>query len=187
MSNMIETERLILRTWTDADIQPMYAINQDPRVMEYFPGLQDLATTKKFIEKVKKHDEQHGFSLYATVRKDHNEFIGFIGLYTVAFEAHFTPAAEIGWRLSSKHQGHGFATEGAQAVLDAAFNVHHLPEVVSFTVQENTKSTRVMEKIGLQHDPKDDFDHPNLADDSPLKRHVLYRITQAQYFAKEIS
>jgi RimJ/RimL family protein N-acetyltransferase len=72
----LETERLMLRTWNDNDLQPMLAINQDPKVMEYFPGLQDLEMTKNFIDKVNAHFENHGYSLYATVRKDTNEFIG---------------------------------------------------------------------------------------------------------------
>ncbi len=100
---ILETDRLILRTWIDEDLEPMLAINQDPKVMEYFPSLQDLEMTKNFIEKVNAHFENNGYSLYATVRKDTNEFIGFIGLLIVDFESHFTLTTEIGWRLSSNH------------------------------------------------------------------------------------
>jgi len=182
---ILETDRLILRTWVDEDLQLLFEINQDPKVMEYFPGLQDLETTKKLIDKVTNHFYEHGFSLYATTRKDTSKFIGFIGLLTVDFDAPFTPATEIGWRLSSKHWGQGFATEGASAVLDHAFRTLDMPEIVSFTAIGNAKSIRVMEKMGLQHYVADDFDHPKLADDSPLKRHVLYRLTKEQYFAKE--
>jgi len=181
MNKIIETDRLILRTWTDSDLQPMFAINQDPKVMEYFPGLQDLETTKNFIAKVNNHFEKHGYSLYACVRKDSNEFIGFIGLLIADFEAHFTPATEIGWRLSSKHWGQGFATEGAKAVLDYAFRELKIPEIVSFTAEGNAKSIKVMQKIGLRHNANDDFDHPKLDDTSPLKRHVLYRLSNEQY------
>ena len=102
---ILETDRLILRTWHDDDLQPMLAINQDLKVMEYFPSLQDVDMTKNFIDKVNTHFENHGYSLYATVRKDTNEFIGFIGLLMAEFESHFTPATEIGWRLSSNHWG----------------------------------------------------------------------------------
>ena len=138
---ILETDRLILRIWNDNDLQPMLAINQDPKVMEYFPDLQDLEMTKNFIDKVNAHFENHGYSLYATVRKDTNEFIGFIGLLIADFESHFTPATEIGWRLSSKHWGKGFATEGAKAVLDYAFKELKIPEIVSFTAAGNAKST----------------------------------------------
>ena len=181
MSKIIETDRLILRTWHDDDLQPMLVINQDPKVMEYFPGLQDLEMTKKFIDKVNAHLENHGYSLYATVRKDTNEFIGFIGLLIADFESHFTPATEIGWRLSPHHWGQGFATEGAKAVLDFAFKELKIPEIVSFTAAGNAKSIRVMQKIGLQHNEADDFDHPKLDNTSPLKRHVLYRLIKEDY------
>ncbi len=174
--DILETERLYLRTWSDADLPPMYKINQDPKVMQYFPSLQDLESTQHFIGKMRKHFDQYGYSLYATFRKDTNEFIGFIGLLTATFTAHFTPATEIGWRLASKHWGQGFATEGAQAVLNYAFSECNIPEIVSFTPTGNTKSRRVMEKIGLQHNSKDDFNHPNVDGHSPLKKHVLYRL-----------
>ena len=168
MSKIIETDRLILRTWNDNDLQPMLAINQDPKVMEYFPYLQDLEMTKNFIDKVNTHFENHGYSLYATVRKDTGEFIGFIGLLIADFESHFTPATEIGWRLSSKHWGKGFATEGAKAVLDYAFRELNIPEIVSFTAAGNAKSIRVMQKIGLQHNEADDFDRKRRSNDRVL-------------------
>ena len=100
---ILETERLILRTWVDEDLESMFAINQDPKVMEYFPELQDLETTKKLIVRINSHFEKYGYTVYATERKDSGEFIGFIGLFTPEFESHFTPATEIGWRLSSNH------------------------------------------------------------------------------------
>lgn len=181
MGIILETDRLILRTWESADVQPMFQINQDPNVMEYFPGLQGLEDTQQFISKLNKHFEEYGYSLYACERKDSHEFIGFIGLLVLAFDASFTPTTEIAWRLSSAHWGQGFATEGASAVLKYAFNILNIPEIVSFTATGNVKSIRVMEKIGLHHNENDDFDHPNLANDSPLKRHVLYRLTRKEY------
>lgn len=166
---ILETDRLILRTWRDEDLQQMLAINQDPKVMEYFPELQDLESTKKLIVRINSHFEKYGYTVYATIRKDSGEFIRFIGLFTPEFESHFTPATEIGWRLSSTHWGKGFATEGAKAALDYGFTRCGLKEIVSFTAAGNAKSIRVMQKIGLQHNEADDFDHPKLDDESPLK------------------
>ena len=185
MKIMIETDRLILRTWRESDLQQMLTINQDPKVMEYFPGLQDLEATTNFITKVNNHFDKPGYSLYATTRKDTSEFIGFIGLLIANFEAHFTPATEIGWRLSSKHWDKGFATEGAQAVLNHAFRELKIPEIVSFTAEGNAQSIKVMQKIGLRHHANDDFDHPKLEDTSPLKRHVLYRLSKEEYLQGE--
>ncbi len=183
---ILETERLILRTWIDSDLQPMFEINQDPIVMEYFLGLQDLETTKNLITKVNNHFDQHGYSLYACVKKDSREFVGFIGLLIADFNAHFTPATEISWRLSSKHWAQGLATEGAKAVLNYAFRKLQITEIVSFTAMDNAKSIKVMQKIGLQHNADDDFDHPKLDDNSPLQRHVLYRLSRDQFLEGNI-
>ena len=185
MPIIIETERLILRAWHEDDLEPMYEINQDPKVMEYFPALADKKETLSLIERIFKHQDAYGYSLYAVELKSTHEMIGFIGLLhrtKAELNVSFNPSTEIGWRLSSKHWGKGFATEGASAVLDYAFCVLGLPEIVSFTVTENKKSRRVMEKIGLIYNPNDDFDHPKLPDNSPLKQHVLYRLTKEQYF-----
>ena len=178
---ILETKRLILRTWIAADLDPMSAINQDPKVMEYFPATQDIAQTKTLIQRFIVQQEKLDYSLYAVELKENHEMIGWVGLSQPAFDAHFTPATEIGWRLSSKHWNKGYATEAALAVLDYAFNTLELEEVVSFTSVNNTPSRRVMEKIGLHYDPQDDFDHPTLDKDSPLRRHVLYRMTKENY------
>lgn len=86
------------------------------------------------------------------------------------------PCVEIGWRIAYAHWDKGIATEGARAALDAAFGELALPEVVSFTVTDNTRSRRVMERLGMHHDPREDFDHPGIEEGHPLRRHVLYRV-----------
>lgn len=182
---VLKTKRLVLRTWQESDVSKMYEINQDLKVMEYFPSLKSLEETERFIEGAKKHLKTHGYTLYAVDVKGGESGIGFIGLSIADFKAHFTPATEIGWRLSSKHWGQGLATEGAKAVLKYAFNKLYLSEVVTFTAEQNRRSRRVMEKIGLQHETSDDFDHPSLNEDSPLRRHVLYRLSQPSYLARQ--
>jgi RimJ/RimL family protein N-acetyltransferase len=82
----------------------------------------------------------------------------------------------VGWRLSAIHWGKGLATEGAREMMRYAFGVLKLDDVVSFTVPANARSRRVMEKLGMKHDPEDDFDHPKLPEGHPLRRHVLYRL-----------
>ncbi|MDF1646345.1 MAG: GNAT family N-acetyltransferase [Legionellaceae bacterium] len=180
---ILETERLILRTFEVSDFDGMLAINQDPQVMAHFPGLVDAVGTQTLIDKINQHYTEYGYSLYAVELKSTGEFIGFVGLLTPGFDAHFTPNTEIGWRLSQRHWGFGYAPEAAHAVLAYAFNILELPELVSFTVVNNSNSRRVMEKIGLKHDEKDDFNHPNLSADSPLSRHVLYRLSREDYLS----
>lgn len=183
---ILSTERLILRTWKDSDIPIMAAINSDLLVMEHFPSTQDFAATTKMVDAITQHHEKFGYCLYAAEVKDTQEFIGFVGLNQPAFDIpHFVPYSlpivEMGWRLAPKYWDKGYATEAAKGVLDYAFTKLKLGEIISFTVVGNTKSRRVMEKIGLHHADADDFDHPKLAEDSPLKRHVLYRLTREEY------
>ncbi len=173
---IIETNRLILRTWEEQDIDLMTVINQNPKVCEFLPAIGNRESTEASVRKIMQHYDEYGFCLYAVELKSTHEFIGWVGLAIPSFEAHFTPAVEIGWRLSSNHWNQGYATEAAKAILDYAFNILDLNEVVSFTAVNNKPSRRVMEKIGLFHHQEEDFDHPRLEKTHPLCRHVLYRL-----------
>lgn len=164
----------------------MAAISSDPLVMEHFPATQGIAVTQALVDHINQHYTKFGYAPYAVETKDTHEFIGFVGLSHPPFEIpNFIPKGlpivEIGWRLSSQHWGKGYATEAAKAALHFAFTELKLTEIISFTVTANIKSRRVMRKIGLHHSIDDDFDHPNLGEDSPLKRHVLYRLTKNEY------
>ena len=82
------------------------------------------------------------------------------------------PCVEIGWRLAFEHWGHGYATQGAKAVLEYGFNHAGLKEIVSFTLPANKRSIAVMEKIGIMRHVADDFHHPKLPIDHALSLHV---------------
>lgn len=125
--------------------------------------------------------EEQGWGLWAVSIPNIADFIGFIGLARPAFDAHFTPAVEIGWRLAFDYWGKGYATEGAKAALAWGFETLNQDEIVSFTAVQNMRSRRIMEKIGMHYNSKDDFDHPKFAEGHPLKRHVLYRISQQEW------
>ena len=172
---MIQTERLRLRRWKEEDRQPFYRLNSDARVMEFFPECLTRAHSDSLVERINKHFKKHGFGLFAAELRDDRSFTGFVGLAVPSFKAHFTPCVEIGWRLAADYWGRGLATEGARAVVKYAFKELKLDGLVSFTVPENIRSRRVMEKVGMTHDVSDDFDHPNLPEGHPLRRHVLYR------------
>ncbi|HHT9843880.1 TPA: GNAT family N-acetyltransferase [Legionella pneumophila] len=181
---ILETERLLLRTFQEEDVESFIAINQDEKIMQFFPSIPSVKETIALIDRIIAHQEEHGFSLYAVEIKNTGEMIGFVGLISVSFEAHFTPAIEIGWRLSSKHWNQGHATEAANAVLEYAFKNIGLGEVVSFTSVLNKPSIRVMQKIGMNTCSEDDFDNPKIQADSPLVRHVLYRLKRSDYLSK---
>jgi RimJ/RimL family protein N-acetyltransferase len=149
--------------------------------MAHFPATLSREESNTLAARIEAHFDQHGFGLWAVEVSDVAPFAGFVGLSVPRFEAHFTPCVEIGWRLAVEHWGKGYATEGARAVLAFGFETLHLEEIVSFTTTGNLPSRRVMEKIGMTHDPADDFDHPGLPDGHPLRRHVLYRIARRGY------
>ena len=175
------SDRLILREWCDDDLGAFADINADARVMEHFPKMLSREESDAVAVRIRQHFAEHGFGLWAVEVPGAAAFIGFVGLSTPKFDAHFTPSVEIGWRLAQEHWNQGYATEAAGAALAFGFSEIGLPEVVSFTAMQNLASRRVMEKLGMSHDASEDFDHPLLAAGDPLQRHVLYRLDAANW------
>jgi RimJ/RimL family protein N-acetyltransferase len=171
----LRTPRLCLRRWRATDAAPFAAMNADPRVMEHFPTVLSRAQSDALLARITAHLEEHGFGLWAVEIPGVAPLVGFVGLSRPQFQAHFTPCVEIGWRLAAEHWGRGYASEAAAVALGFGFERLGLPEIVSFTVPGNLRSRRVMERLGMTHDPTDDFDHPILPEGHPLRRHVLYR------------
>ena len=177
----MRTERLILRRWRDADREPFAALNADPLVMEHHPSTLDRTASDALVDRIESDFDRLGFGLWAIEVPGVAPFIGFVGLAEPTFAAHFTPAVEVGWRLDRAFWGRGYATEAAVAALGFGFGSAGLEEIVSFTVQENVRSRGVMERLGMTHDPSDDFDHPRFATGHRCCRHVLYRLSRAQW------
>jgi RimJ/RimL family protein N-acetyltransferase len=171
----LRTERLIMRRWRDEDREPFAEMNADPRVMEHFPGRMTRSESDRLVDRIVAHFDEHGYGLWAVEVPGKVPFAGFVGLNVTLFEAPFTPAVEVGWRLAAGHWGHGYATEAAREAVRYGFDEAGLDEIVSFTVPANVRSRRVMERLGMTRDPAGDFDHPSLVG-SPLARHVLYRL-----------
>jgi RimJ/RimL family protein N-acetyltransferase len=156
-------------------------MNADPRVMEHFPEPYTRERSDAFVDRIEARWQEFGYGLWAMERLDLGVFIGFVGLSPATFEAAFTPAVEVGWRLAGEHWGHGFATEGGQAALWFGFSVVGLNEIVSFTARRNGRSSRVMERLGMVGDPALDFDHPAVPAGHPVRPHVFCRVTHAQW------
>ncbi len=144
--------------------------------MEHFPAPLSRAESDELIERIEAGFEIHGFGLWALELREGGEFIGFAGLAVPGFEAHFTPAVEVGWRLARSAWGNGYATEAGRAALAFGFEQVRLDEIVSFTTAANHRSRAVMERLGMSRDPADDFDHPSLPPGRPQRPHVLYRL-----------
>ena len=171
------TPRLGLRQWRGADLEPFAALNADPEVMQYFPAPLSREQSDALANDAASSISQRGWGLWAVDVSETRAFIGFVGLSIPGFEAHFTPAVEIGWRLARDHWGNGYATEGARAAIAFGFGFDELQldEIVSFTSCVNDRSRRVMERLGMARDPADDFEHPGVPQ-GRLRTHVLFRL-----------
>lgn len=175
----LETDRLRLRRWRREDFTPFAALNADPRVMEYFPEPLGRTESDALGERIRLLLEQRGWGFWAVEVKGGAPFIGFVGLHVPAPELPCSPCVEVGWRLAHAHWGHGYATEAARAVLEAAFRRIGLAEVVAYTAQCNLPSRRVMERIGMKY--AGTFDHPAVPAAHRLNPHVLYRIRADEF------
>jgi RimJ/RimL family protein N-acetyltransferase len=172
---MIETDRLVLRVYRDEDREAFAALNGDPRVGAWLGGVSDRAQSDATMDRINAHIAEHGFGLWGAERKADGQLIGFVGLSTVAAGAlPVGPAIEMGWRLIPEAWGQGLASEGAAAALTWGFAHLEVAEIIAFTAQSNLASQGVMRKIRMIPDPARDFDHPRLAQDHPLRRHVVY-------------
>jgi ribosomal-protein-alanine N-acetyltransferase len=180
----IETERLVLRRWTDQDSDGFARLNADPEVMEHFPGVLTREESDDMLARMERHFEEFGYGLWAVDTRWNPRLIGFCGLAVPTFRTHFTPAVEIGWRFARAEWGNGYATEAARAALGFGFDEAGLDEILSWTVPANDKSQGVMIRLGMSRAPELDFDHPRLMDNERLRRHVVYRITRHDWAAQ---
>lgn len=173
----LETERLLLRQWKDSDYPAFARMSADAETMRYFPSVLTDAQSRDIADRCRELIDQRGWGFWAVEVKASNDFAGFIGLHVPSAELPFSPCVEIGWRLARDFWGQGLATEGAQAALDFAFHELSLAEVVAFTTLSNTRSQRVMQRLGMVRSEKT-FEHPGLPEGHELRQHVLYRKNQ---------
>ena len=181
MAIALRTARLLLRRWRDEDTAPFLEMSADSGVMEYLPPADEA-----WAARARAHWDEHGFGQWVVELPGKASFLGVVGLETVSYEAHFTPAVEVAWRLVRPYWGHGYATEAARAALDYGFDKLALNEIVALTVPANQRSRRVMERLGMTRAPEDDFDHPGVPE-GPLKRCVLYRLRKPEGRAADLS
>ncbi|MBC9252312.1 GCN5 family acetyltransferase [Pseudomonas alcaligenes] len=174
----LHSARLRLRAWRDADLAGFAALNADAEVMRHFPGVMSTAESLVLAQRIREHFAAHGFGSWVLERHDEPGLIGVLGLQRVSFEAAFTPAVEIAWRLHPAFWRQGYAREAAQAALQCAFTQLGLDEVLAFTVPANLPSQGLMQRLGMQRDAAGDFEHPRLPAGHPLRPHVLYRLSR---------
>lgn len=155
-------------------------MSADPAVMRFFPKTLTRGESDAVADRIEQHFAEHGFGMWALEVPGEVPFAGFVGLLVVSFDAHFTPAIEVGWRLAAEQWGNGYATEAARAAVEWGFRTLDVDEIVAMAVESNVRSTAVMERLGMTRNPDDDFDHPKLEETSPIRRHVLYRLRRPE-------
>ena len=172
----LTTERLLLREWRDADREPFAEMNGDSLVMEHFPATLTRAESDGLLDRIVGHWRVDRYGLWAVERTDDGVFLGFTGLAAPVSSPGMPSFVEIGWRFAVEAWGHGYATEAARAAVAWGFDVRGLDQIASWTTVGNVKSQAVMQRIGMTHDPADDFDHPRLPEGHPQRPHVLYHL-----------
>ena len=172
----IETDRLIIRPWKEADFPAFAAMNNDPLVMEHFPSILSEAESRQLFETINQRITQNGYGFWACELTATQEAIGFVGLNEPSDQFYFSPCIEIGWRLRSQYWRQGYAKEAASAVLHFAFETLKLDQVVAFTAITNIPSQGLMQALGMTKLPEN-FLHPRLPKDHTLAEHVVYVAT----------
>jgi ribosomal-protein-alanine N-acetyltransferase len=179
--SVLSTPRLALRHWVASDLAPFAELNADPAAMAFMPRPLTALESDEFAARAQAGIEAHGWGLWAVQLRAGGQFLGCVGLSVPTFAAHFTPCVEAMWRLLPRYWGQGYATEAARAVCRFGFESLLLEELLAFTVPGNTRSRAVMERLGMAHEARDDFDHPRLPAGDRLCRHVLYRLSRAAW------
>lgn len=176
----LETDRLALRQWKETDRDPWAALCTDSEVMEFLSSPRDRATSDAAIDKWRDRINEQGWSFWALELKTTGAFLGMAGLQIPAEPHPYLPCIEIGWRVARAHWGHGYASEAATNALRFAFEQLRAPEVIASTAQHNWRSSAVMRRIGMSG-PEVTFIHPGVPEGSPLRVHVLYRISSKAF------
>lgn len=153
---IIDTPRLRLRSWEDADREAFAALHADAEVMRDLGGPIDRAASDEKFDRYMASYARDGFARWA-VEGRNGGFLGYAGVVSRRVDHPLGPHCEVGWRFVRHAWGQGYATEAARAALDDVFSRVGLTEVVSYTAPDNVRSQRVMAKLGLQRDPSRDF------------------------------
>jgi RimJ/RimL family protein N-acetyltransferase len=172
---VIATPRLILRPWREADVPEFARVTNTPAVMEYLGGVKEPEAFQGGFLRAQASQEQNGFSFWIIERRNDGALLGFCGL-KVCNVGPIVGDIEIGWRLREDAWGQGYAGEAAQASLDWAWQNLSCDRIVAITAEGNARSWRLMERLGMQRENGLEFDHPDIAPDSPLRRHITYAV-----------
>jgi RimJ/RimL family protein N-acetyltransferase len=143
---VIETERLLLRRFTDADRDTVARWNADAEFTRYLSGVQTRAQSDDAFDRWQRHWAEHGFGLLAVVWKETGELIGRVG---PQYHRMWADDPEVGWALDPAWWGRGIATEAGRASVNWGFGELGYERLVSITTDPNVASQNVMAKLGF--------------------------------------
>jgi RimJ/RimL family protein N-acetyltransferase len=181
---ILRTKRLILRPWQETDLEAFAEFNADPKVMEFYENTLTREESDAVAQKFERESNERGYGFWAIEVPRVAGFVGYAGLNYWNLEMKFAPCIDVGWRLGSSHWGHGYATEASNEALRFGFEMLGFSEIVSMATIENIRSRRVMERLGMRHDPAENFEHPKVPKDHPLSWRVLYRLSCKEWKQK---
>lgn len=174
---MIETERLRLRPWREADKPVFHALANTPAMMAHFGGPVPRAKHDVIIDRMIDQQARFGHCMWAVELKATGELAGVCGLRIGGHAGTPVPEElEIGWRIGEKHWGQGIAREAAQASLGWGWANTGRPRIAAWTVIGNTRSWGLMERLGMRRRADLDFHHPEYAPGDPLGAMIVYAI-----------
>lgn len=147
MSQILKTERLILREFVPQDADALAAVLGDPVAMQYYPAPFNRKEVEEWIERNRQRYQHEGYGLWAMLLRDKDGLIGDCGCYLREIEGR--SSVEIAYHVRRDLWGKGYATEAAQACMEYAFTRPDIDRVISLIRPENVQSIRVAEKNGL--------------------------------------
>jgi ribosomal-protein-alanine N-acetyltransferase len=176
--------RVTLRPWRlPEDLDPLFAINGDPEAMRFFANVHDRAESDAWGRRIAGNFGDRGYGFWV-VDVPGEGMVGVVGLQPVFFDAPFTPAVEIGWRIATRAQRRGLAEEAARIALAHGFGPANLDRIVAFTPPANEPSWRLMQKLGMRREMS--FPHPRLPEGHELREQELYVISRAEWIADRL-
>jgi RimJ/RimL family protein N-acetyltransferase len=176
--------RVTLRPWRlPDDLEALFAINGDPQAMRHFPAVMDRAESDDWGRRIAADCDANGHGFWVVELRGEG-MVGVTGIKSAPFEAAFTPAVEIGWRIATRFQRRGLAEEAARLSLAYGFGPAGLDRIVAWTPPSNEPSWRLMQKLGMKRVAT--FDHPRVAEGHPLRPHYLYEITRADWITDRL-
>ncbi|MEE8230266.1 MAG: GNAT family N-acetyltransferase [Qipengyuania citrea] len=176
-----ETDRLILRDWREEDWPFFWEGTNTPGVMRWLGGVCDGAKRDAAQQRLLSYEREHGHTFWCVERRGDGAILGFCGLKRSNQAGGPLGMMEVGWRLREDAWGRGYAKEAATASLDLAFDRFDAEEVIAMTVQRNTASWGLMQRLGMRRRNDLDFDNAEFDKMDPVI--IVYSVDRASWTA----